>query len=112
MRSVVAIMVLLGTSMLYAADPNYQIIKEIQIGGEGGWDYLIVDSSAHRVYVSHATKIVVADTETGQIVGDHASSLRSRRVNHDCGAQSAAADRSGRDEGPGAGNATVKGPAP
>ena len=61
---------LLGTSILYAADPTYQIIKEIQIGGEGGWDYLIVDSSAHRVYVSHATKIVVADTETGQIVGE------------------------------------------
>jgi DNA-binding beta-propeller fold protein YncE len=43
---------------------------EVPIGGEGGWDYLVVDSSAHRVYVSHATKIVVADTETGRIVGE------------------------------------------
>jgi len=70
MRKLVAIVVLLGASALNAADPNYHIIKEIPIGGEGGWDYLIVDSSAHRLYVSHATKIVVADTETGQIVGE------------------------------------------
>lgn len=34
------------------------------------WDYLVVDSPAHRLYVSHATKIVVADTETGKIVGE------------------------------------------
>lgn len=53
-----------------AADPGYHVVKEIAIGGEGGWDYLIVDPAAHRLYVSHATKIVVADTETGKIVGE------------------------------------------
>jgi len=61
---------LLGAGAVQAADPNYQIIKEIPIGGDGGWDYVIVDSSANRLYVSHATKIVVADTETGTIVGE------------------------------------------
>jgi len=70
MRMVIAVAMVLGTSVIQAADPNYQIIKEIQIGGEGGWDYLTVDSPAHRVYVSHATKIVVADTETGEVVGE------------------------------------------
>jgi DNA-binding beta-propeller fold protein YncE len=54
---------------LQAADV-YRPVKEIAIGGEGGWDYVIVDSSAHRLYVSHATKIVVADTETGKVVGE------------------------------------------
>ena len=52
------------------ADPGYRVVKEIQIGGEGGWDYVIADAAAHRLYVSHATKIVVADTETGAIVGE------------------------------------------
>jgi DNA-binding beta-propeller fold protein YncE len=70
MRDVLVIVMLLGTSALQAAGPDYRVIKEIQIGGDGGWDYLIVDSSAHRLYVSHATKIVVADTETGTIVGE------------------------------------------
>lgn len=53
-----------------AADSPYALVKEIAIGGEGGWDYLITDTAAHRLYVSHATKIVVADTDTGNIVGE------------------------------------------
>ena len=70
MRALAAIVVLFGAGVLHAADPNYQIIKEVHIGGEGGWDYLIADPSAHRLYVSHATKIVVTDTDTGDVIGE------------------------------------------
>ena len=67
MRTLITVVVLLGTSILQAADPGYQIVKEIAIGGEGGWDYVIGDAAAHRVYVSHATRIVVADADTGHV---------------------------------------------
>ena len=40
------------------------------IGGEGGWDYLSVDPAAHRLYVSHATHVVVIDTQSNKVVGD------------------------------------------
>jgi uncharacterized FlaG/YvyC family protein len=40
------------------------------LGGEGGWDYLIVDSKARRVYISHATHVVVVDADTNAVVGD------------------------------------------
>jgi DNA-binding beta-propeller fold protein YncE len=70
MRTVLALFVSVAGVALYAADPNYHVVKEIQIGGEGGWDYLIVDAATHRLYASHATKIVVADTETGKVVGE------------------------------------------
>src|SRR5215510_14376496 len=43
-----------------AAEP-YRFIKEIPAGGDGGWDYLSVDSAARRLYVSHAQKVVVID---------------------------------------------------
>lgn len=52
------------------ADEPYHFIKEISVGGEGGWDYLTVDSNAHRLYVSHATKVEVIDEESGQIAGE------------------------------------------
>ena len=65
---IVAVCVLAGVA-LGAADV-YHPLREIAIGGDGGWDYLIVDSSAHRLYVSHATKIVVADSDSGKIVGE------------------------------------------
>ncbi|MEO5818923.1 MAG: YncE family protein [Vicinamibacteraceae bacterium] len=56
--------------VVLAGGPGYRVEREIAIGGEGGWDYIVADASTHRLYVSHATKIVVADTETGAIVGE------------------------------------------
>ena len=50
----------LGSSA-FAADPQYKKIKDIVIGGSGGWDYLKVDSEAQRLYVSHGTKVEVID---------------------------------------------------
>jgi hypothetical protein len=70
MRTIVNVLacVLAGATLLAAE--VYGPVKEIAIGGEGGWDYIAVDPAAHRVYVSHATKIVVADTQTGALVGE------------------------------------------
>lgn len=70
MRTFCVLCVCLLTTALQAADSDYRLVKEIAIGGEGGWDYLITDPQAHRVYVSHATKIVVADTDSGKVVGE------------------------------------------
>ena len=53
-----------------AADASYHLRKEIAVGGDGGWDYLTVDSDAHRLYVAHATKVVVIDTESESVVGE------------------------------------------
>jgi|WetSurMetagenome_2_1015567.scaffolds.fasta_scaffold101506_2 DNA-binding beta-propeller fold protein YncE len=54
---------------LLAADGPYRLLKEIPIGTEGGWDYAAVDSAAKRLYVSHATSVVVIDTATNDVVG-------------------------------------------
>jgi YVTN family beta-propeller protein len=51
-------------------DGPYRKIKEIAIPGEGGWDYLNIDSAAHRLYVSHATRVVVVDIAKDEIVGE------------------------------------------
>jgi DNA-binding beta-propeller fold protein YncE len=53
----------------YAA-PNYHAAGKIEVGGEGGWDYLTVDSAARRLYVSHATHVVVIDLDTNKVCGD------------------------------------------
>ena len=46
------------SATVFVAATGYHIIGEIKIGGEGGWDYLTVDSAARRLYVSHATHVV------------------------------------------------------
>ena len=52
-----------------AAEP-YHFIKEIPVGGEGGWDYCTVDSAAQRLYVSHGTKVVVIDLAKDVVAGE------------------------------------------
>ncbi len=54
----------------YAANPAYHVINRFQLGGEGGWDSLTVDSQARRLYISRSTHVMVVDTETGKLVGD------------------------------------------
>jgi YVTN family beta-propeller protein len=49
---------------------TYKAVKEIPVGGAGGWDYLSVDPDAHRLYVSHATRVVVIDTGRDAVVGE------------------------------------------
>ena len=49
---------------------NYRFLKEIPVGGEGGWDYLSVDAKGRRLYVSHATKVVVIDLDKETVVGE------------------------------------------
>jgi DNA-binding beta-propeller fold protein YncE len=68
-------LVALATLGVQAQDGPYSLIKEIPIGGEGGWDYMSVDAPAHRLYVSHATKAVVIDTARDAIVGEIADTL-------------------------------------
>ena len=54
---------------LFAA-PTFGPVASFNVGGEGGWDYLMVDSAAHRVYVSRSSHVMVIDSDSGKLVGD------------------------------------------
>jgi DNA-binding beta-propeller fold protein YncE len=49
---------------------GYQVVKTIPVGGQGRWDYCVVDTAARRLYVSHGSHVVVLDTDSDKIVGD------------------------------------------
>ena len=49
---------------------GYHVIKTIPLAGEGGWDYVYVDSDARRVYISRGTHVVVLDADSFAVVGD------------------------------------------
>jgi len=57
-------------SATLAGASGYHVAKTIPIGGDGPWDYCIVDSAARRVYISQFTHVVVLDADSGVIVGD------------------------------------------
>ena len=65
---------LLCAAMLFplvaTAGDAYKFLREIPIGGEGGWDILTIDSAAQRLYLSHATKVVVVDLAKNAVAGE------------------------------------------
>ena len=53
-----------------AAPAGYHVAKTYKLGGEGGWDYLLVDSASRRVFISRSTHVMVVDAEKGTVLGD------------------------------------------
>ncbi len=53
-----------------SSDTPFHIIKRIPVGGEGGWDYLTVDSAARRLYLSRGRHVMVVNLQTDKIEGD------------------------------------------
>src|SRR5215469_5130695 len=49
---------------------GYHVLKTLPIGGEGGWDYATTDSVGRRIYISHDTRVVVLDADTGEKAGE------------------------------------------
>src|SRR5438477_2536650 len=68
-RVLPCLILLMAFSASAFADGGYHIIKKIPIPGQGGWDYLIVDEAARRLYVSHGTQVEVLDVDSGTVVG-------------------------------------------
>lgn len=62
--------VLLVATFAIAADSGYRVIQTYKLGGEGGWDYLNLDSSSRRLFISRATHVIVIDADSGKPVGD------------------------------------------
>jgi DNA-binding beta-propeller fold protein YncE len=69
--SLTAAVVLLLAVSSNAAPPaaTPQLLYQWNIGGDGGWDYLTLDRSGARLFISHATKVDVLDTVSGKIMG-------------------------------------------
>ena len=53
-----------------AVASDYKLLQQIPIGGEGGWDILTIDVNARRLYLSHATKVIVVDIDKNAVVGE------------------------------------------
>ena len=67
---VTVISVSLAALALAAAGPGYHVAKTYKLGGEGGWDYLVADGNAGRLYISRGTHVIVLDVNSGNTVGD------------------------------------------
>src|SRR6266404_4229895 len=56
-------------TLLLQSGTGYKVVGHYPIGGVGGFDYVAIDSTARRLYVSHATQVEVLDADSGKLVG-------------------------------------------
>ncbi len=49
---------------------NYHLVKKVVLGQEGSWDYLTLDSTARRLYITRSTRVIVLNVDTGLVVGE------------------------------------------
>src|SRR5512140_3119546 len=62
--------ILMGWHSVYAQSSGYHLIDSLTLGGEGGWDYLTVDTTTERLYVSRGMRAQIVDLGRLSIVGE------------------------------------------
>ena len=62
--------ILLQPANLFSQNLAYKIVGVINIGGEGKWDYLSIDTTMQRLYVSHETRVHVINLDNNTLIGE------------------------------------------
>jgi YVTN family beta-propeller protein len=52
-----------------AAAPNMEVLQRWKLGGDGGWDYLTMDSANKQLFISRGTRVDVVSVESGKLIG-------------------------------------------
>src|SRR6266849_1549434 len=62
--------VFVAASAAAQAASTYTVVRTMLVGGDGGWDYVFIDSAARRAYIARATRFQVVDLDSGKLVGE------------------------------------------
>src|SRR5215831_11031819 len=55
--------------LIVQSGAGYKVETRYPVPGDGGFDYLSIDSSARRLYLSHGTEVNVVDADNGKLIG-------------------------------------------
>ena len=53
----------------FQAGTGYKVETRYPVPGNGGFDYVTIDSAARRLYLSHGTQVDVVNPDNGQLIG-------------------------------------------
>lgn len=66
----IAAVVSFAAAPLCGQVPGYHVTRKIPVGGEGGWDYITVDTAGNRLFLSRGSHAMVIDLATDSVIGD------------------------------------------
>ena len=49
---------------------SYHVTHSYTLGGDGGWDYLALDTVGHRLFVARQDRVLVIDPASGKLLGE------------------------------------------
>jgi DNA-binding beta-propeller fold protein YncE len=55
--------------ILFQSSSGYKVETRYPVPGNGGFDYLSIDTAARRLYLSHGTEANVVDADNGKLIG-------------------------------------------
>src|SRR5690349_24596273 len=54
---------------LFQSGSGYKLETRYPVPGNGGFDYVTIDSAARRLYLSHGTQVDVVNADDGKLIG-------------------------------------------
>jgi DNA-binding beta-propeller fold protein YncE len=66
-RSILLLSVIAAPSL---AAQSYEITHTYNVGGEGGWDYIVPDAPNHRLFIGRQNRLMVVDMNTGRLIAE------------------------------------------
>jgi len=55
---------------LRASEPSFKLQNTWNLGGDGSWDYMAVDPTAHILYIARLNRIMLVDVKSGKLVNE------------------------------------------
>src|SRR5262245_5968521 len=63
------VLILSLAAVLLQPSAQYRITRTHDLGGDGGWDYIVPDPPTHRLFIGRQDRVMVVDERTGTLVG-------------------------------------------
>lgn len=58
------------TTQAAAQTASYHAVATYQLGGDGGWDYIALDTVRNRLFIARSDRIMVVDPDMGTLLGE------------------------------------------
>src|SRR5713226_9775636 len=49
---------------------GYHVARTVVLGGDGGWDYVALDTVGHRLFIARQTRVMVVDPASGRVLAE------------------------------------------
>lgn len=69
-RSILLLSLVAAQSLTAQSSPSYEITHTYNVGGDGGWDYVVPDAPNHRLFIGRQNRVMVVDMNNGRLIAE------------------------------------------